>query len=63
MVKPPHSAGTDNVHLVRPDEDWRPYFTHILGQVNGFDLRNDTVIVQEFLDGPKWQAAAVAHPA
>lgn len=54
VVKPPHSAGTDNVHLVRPDEDWRPYFTHILGQVNGFDLRNDTVVVQEFLDGPEY---------
>jgi len=54
IVKPPHSAGTDNVYLVNPGDDWRQYFTAILGQVNGFDLRNDTVIVQEYLEGPEY---------
>ncbi len=51
IVKPPHSAGTDNVHRIPPGGDWRRCFTHILGQVNGFELRNDTVIVQEYLEG------------
>jgi biotin carboxylase len=54
VLKPPHSAGTDNVHLIRPAEDWRPYFDHVLGQVNGFELRNDTVVMQEFLEGPEY---------
>jgi biotin carboxylase len=54
VVKPPKSAGTDNVHLIGPGEDWRGCFDTILGQVNGFDLRNDTVVVQEFLDGPEY---------
>jgi biotin carboxylase len=51
IVKPPASAGTDNVHLIPPGEDWRPVFDKLLGQINGFELRNDTVIVQEFLEG------------
>ncbi|MCC9308315.1 ATP-grasp domain-containing protein [Kitasatospora sp. RB6PN24] len=54
IVKPPASAGTDNVHLVEAGGDWRGYFDAILGQVNGFSLRNDTVIVQEFLEGPEY---------
>jgi hypothetical protein len=54
VIKPPHSAGTENVHLVRPGQDWRPYFHRVLDQVNGFDLRNETVVVQEYLDGPEY---------
>jgi phosphoribosylamine-glycine ligase len=54
IVKPPASAGTDSVHLVRPGDSWRVYFDKILGVVNGFDLRNDTVVVQEFLEGPEY---------
>jgi hypothetical protein len=54
IVKPPKSAGTDNVHLIRPGEDWRPVFHKLLGLVNGFELRNDTVIVQEYLEGPEY---------
>ncbi|MET8857277.1 ATP-grasp domain-containing protein [Streptomyces sp. NPDC004579] len=54
ILKPPHSAGTDNVHFVPAGGEWLGHFTHILGQVNGFELRNDTVIVQEFLEGPEY---------
>ncbi|MFE2302802.1 ATP-grasp domain-containing protein [Streptomyces sp. NPDC059445] len=54
ILKPPHSAGTDNVHFVPAGGEWRGHFDHILGQVNGFELRNDTVIVQEFLEGPEY---------
>jgi carbamoylphosphate synthase large subunit len=54
IVKPPHSAGTDSVHLVRPGESWRPHFDKILGTINGFNLRNDRVIIQEFLEGPEY---------
>jgi hypothetical protein len=54
IVKPAASAGTDNVHLIQPGGDWRRYFEGILGLVNGFGLRNDTVIVQEYLEGPEY---------
>lgn len=54
IVKPPKSAGTDNVHLVEPGGDWRQHFDKILGTVNGFDITNDTVIVQEYLQGPEY---------
>jgi biotin carboxylase len=54
IVKPPKSAGTDNVHLVEADGDWRRYFDAILGTQNGFDITNDSVIVQEYLEGPEY---------
>lgn len=54
IVKPPKSAGTDNVHLVEPGGDWRQYFDTILGARNGFDITNDSVIVQEYLEGPEY---------
>lgn len=34
VVKPPKSAGTDNVYLIQPGGDWRPCFDAILGDVN-----------------------------
>jgi hypothetical protein len=54
VVKPPHGGGTDDVHLVEPGEDWRAPFALILGAYDCFNLRNDTVIVQEFLAGPEY---------
>ncbi len=54
IVKPAASAGTDNVHLVLSGDDWSIPFSAILGRMNGFKLRNDTVIVQEYLEGPEY---------
>jgi hypothetical protein len=54
IVKPPHSGGTDNVHLVPPGRDWRQPFDTILGSFDCFNLRNDTVIVQDYLEGPEY---------
>jgi hypothetical protein len=54
IIKPPHSAGTENVHLSPSGADWRQPFDRILGAINGFDLRNDTVVVQEYLEGPEY---------
>jgi biotin carboxylase len=54
VVKPPKSAATDNVHVVEPDQDWRPMFDQIYGRVNEFGLRNDAVLVQEFADGTEY---------
>ena len=54
VVKPPKSAATDNVHIVPPGEDWRPFFDQIYGQMNEFGLRNDAVLVQEYADGTEY---------
>jgi len=54
VVKPPKSAATDNVHIVAPGEDWRPFFDQIYGHVNEFAVRNDAVLVQEFASGPEF---------
>jgi biotin carboxylase len=54
IVKPARSAGTEDVHLVEPHGDWRQSFDKILGTVNGFGAVNDTVIVQEFLEGTEY---------
>lgn len=54
VVKPPRSAATDDVYLVQPGEDWRPYFNHVLGKVNLVEERNHAVLVQEFAPGVEY---------
>lgn len=54
IVKPPKSAGTEEVHLVPPGGAWQGFFEKILGTTNGFGIVNDTVIVQEYLRGTEY---------
>src|SRR5439155_10017889 len=54
VLKPPKSGGTEDVHLAKAGEDWRPQFDRILGAINRFDLRNDAVIVQEYASGMEY---------
>jgi biotin carboxylase len=54
VVKPPKSAGTDNVHVVPEGEDWRPFYDQIYGVVNKVGLRNDAVLVEEFAAGTEF---------
>jgi len=54
VLKPPKSGGTEDVHLAKAGEDWRPLFHQVLGTVNRFDLRNDAVIVQEYASGQEY---------
>jgi biotin carboxylase len=54
VLKPPKSAGTDDVHLVPPDGDWKAVFDEILGRVNKLGLRNEAVLVEEFADGVEY---------
>ncbi|HEY3631836.1 MAG TPA: ATP-grasp domain-containing protein [Jatrophihabitantaceae bacterium] len=54
VLKPPKSASTDNVHIVTRGTDWRPFFDQIYGQTNITGIRNDAVIVEEYLDGPEY---------
>ena len=54
VLKPPKSAGTDNVHIVPAGEGWRPFFDLIYGRINDLAIRNDAVLVQEFAEGPEY---------
>ena len=54
VVKPPKSAGGDEVHVVAEDEDWRPRFGELLGAVNKMELVNDEVLIQEYADGTEF---------
>jgi len=54
VLKPPKSAGADDVHLVRADGDWKAVFHQILGRVNKQGLRNDAVLVSEYAEGVEY---------
>lgn len=54
VLKPPKSAGTDDVFFVEQGADWRPYFDRILGKINVMLVRNDAVLVQEFASGTEY---------
>jgi len=54
VLKPPKSSGTDNVHIVSPGQAWRPLFDQIYGHVNIHDIRNDAVLVEEFVEGTEY---------
>ncbi len=54
VLKPPKSASSDHVYLVRPGADWRPLFAEIFGQTNLTGLRNDAVLVQQYAEGTEF---------
>jgi hypothetical protein len=53
VLKPPKSGGTDDVHGAAPGE-WRPIFDKLLGTVNRFGIRTDSVLIQEFAEGTEY---------
>jgi biotin carboxylase len=54
VVKPPKSMATDEVHLVGPGEDVRPYVRRILRRRNVAGLPNTSVLVQEHAVGTEY---------
>jgi biotin carboxylase len=54
VVKPPKSAGGDNVHIVAPGGDWRSSFELIQGRTNKLGLVNEAVLVSEFVEGTEF---------
>lgn len=54
IVKPMDSAGSDDVTLCRSEEEVKRAFGHILGKVNGLGLVNNSVLVQEYLEGQEY---------
>jgi biotin carboxylase len=61
VVKPPASAGSDNVHHIPAGGDWRKPFDHILSTPAALmGLVNETVIVQEQLIGTEYAVDTVS---
>lgn len=61
VVKPPQSAGTDNVFLCSSIAEAEKAFDTIFGKVNGIGLVNDSVLVQEFLSGTEYVVDKVSR--
>ena len=54
IVKPLESAGCEDVTLCRSIEEVQEAYEHIMGKVNGLGLTNQSVLIQEYLDGPEY---------
>ena len=61
VLKPPESAGADNVYFCKNEKEFRKAFAKILKNKNLFDLKNDAVLVQEYLDGPEYVVNTASH--
>lgn len=61
VIKPPKSASTDDVVKVRGGKGWREKFHEILGSVNRLGITNDTLMVQEFLQGREYAVDTVSY--
>jgi biotin carboxylase len=61
IVKPMDSAGSEDVTLCRSHEEVQRAFGHILGKVNGLGLVNNSVLVQEYLDGQEYVVDMVSR--
>lgn len=60
VMKPVKSAGSDDVFFTRTDEERREAFQRIVGKKNAYGIPNDSVLVQEYLDGPEYLVDTVA---
>jgi len=54
VLKPPASAATDHVHICRSAADARVALDRILGAISVFDLSNDAVVIQPFIEGTEY---------
>lgn len=61
VLKPVQSAGTDDVFLCQNEEEALTAFHRIYGKLNGIGLRNDCVLVQEYLVGKEYVVDKVSR--
>jgi hypothetical protein len=54
VVKPATSAGSDGLAICDTADEVRAACRALLGQANLLGLRNDVVLLQEYLDGPQY---------
>ena len=60
VVKPCTSMGTDDVTVCCDEAEVRAAFTKILHKTNRSGLRNDAVVIQEFLEGTEYVVNTVS---
>ncbi|MBA3365929.1 MAG: ATP-grasp domain-containing protein [Actinobacteria bacterium] len=61
VVKPPGSVASDSVTVCRTEAELAQSHEAIAGRTNVLGLRNDTVVVQELLEGPEYVVDTVSH--
>ena len=61
VTKPVESVGADGVQICFSEEEVRAACTAMLGQPNSIGLKNEEVLVQEFMSGPKYIVDMVSH--
>lgn len=61
VIKPPKSASTDGVVKVPGGREWRKIFTNVLGSENRLGINNDTLMVQEFLQGTEYAVDTASY--
>jgi biotin carboxylase len=61
VVKPPRSAGSDNVWFCRTRDEVTAACARVLSSRNLYAERNGAVLVQERLDGTEYYANSVSH--
>jgi len=54
ILKPNMGAGSDDVHLCKNMEEVEKTFNSVNGKLNSLGLKNDGVLVQEYLDGDEY---------
>ncbi len=60
ILKPPDSAGSENVFHINSEDDWRiPFFKILNGQSNVSGIRNSGVILQEMALGTEYAVGTV----
>lgn len=61
VVKPAMSAGTDSVTVVETPAQAEEAVTRLLGSENKLGSRNETVLVQQFMEGREYVVDTVSH--
>ncbi|KAK1930318.1 Dapdiamide A synthase [Phytophthora citrophthora] len=61
VLKPLESAGTEDVVLCLSLEEAKRTFEGILGKINGLGLKNDAVLLQEYLEGDEYVVDTVSR--
>jgi hypothetical protein len=61
VVKAAASAGTDGTELVPEGRGWQEAWQRLIGRKNALWLRNDRVVIQEFIAGPEYVVNTVSH--
>ena len=61
IVKPNQSAGSDDVFLCNSVAEVKAGFDKINGAINGLGVRNEGVLIQEFLEGKEYVVDSVSR--